>query len=37
MLKEKGEREAGTQSAYHSDYKWFEAWFAWQTTHTHRV
>ena len=36
MLKEKGEREEGTQSAYHSDYKWFEAWFAWQTAHTHR-
>ena len=31
MLKEKGERGEATHTAYHSDYQWFQAWFAWQT------
>ena len=35
MLKEKGEHGGETpQTAYQSDYEWFQAWFAWQTAHS---
>lgn len=32
MLKEKGDQGA-SQTAYQSDYQWFQTWFAWQTAH----